>query len=56
MIAALERLKRAQELPSTMPATLTAFGISSGAAQGLRALLRSHPSLDDRIAALRAGS
>jgi heat shock protein HtpX len=53
MIAALERLKRAQELPSTMPATLTAFGISSGAAQGLRALLRSHPSLDDRIAALK---
>jgi heat shock protein HtpX len=54
MIAALERLKRAQELPSTMPATLTAFGISSGAAQGLRALFRSHPSLDDRIAALKA--
>jgi len=54
MIAALERLKRAQELPSTMPATLTAFGISSGAAQGLRALFRSHPSLDDRIAALRS--
>ncbi len=55
MIAALERLKRAQELPSTMPATLTAFGISSGAVQGLRALFRSHPPLDDRIAALRAG-
>ena len=54
MIAALERLKRAQELPSTMPATLTAFGISSGAAQGLRALFRSHPSLDDRIAALKS--
>lgn len=54
MIAALERLKHAQELPSTMPATLTAFGISSGAAQGLRALFRSHPSLDDRIAALKA--
>lgn len=54
MIAALERLKRTQELPSAMPATLTAFGISSGAVQGLRALFRSHPSLDDRIAALRA--
>jgi len=54
MIAALERLRRAQELPSTMPATLTAFGISSGAAQGLRALFRSHPSLDDRIAALKS--
>jgi heat shock protein HtpX len=54
MIAALERLKRAQELPSTLPATLTAFGISSGAVQGMKALFRSHPSLDDRIAALKA--
>jgi len=54
MIAALERLKRAQDLPSTMPASLTAFGISSGGVQGLRALLRSHPPLDDRIAALKA--
>jgi len=54
MIAALERLKRAQDLPSNMPASLTAFGISSGGVQGLRALLRSHPPLDDRIAALKA--
>lgn len=54
MIAALERLKRAQELPSTMPATLTAFGISRGAGGGLGALFRSHPPLEDRIAALRA--
>jgi heat shock protein HtpX len=54
MIAALERLKRAQELPSTMPATLTAFGISRGAVGGLGALFRSHPPLEDRIAALRA--
>lgn len=53
MIAALERLKRAQELPSTMPATLTAFGISRGAVGGLGALFRSHPPLEDRIAALR---
>ncbi|MFM8355401.1 MAG: protease HtpX [Gammaproteobacteria bacterium] len=54
MIAALERLKRAQDLPSTMPATLTAFGISRGAVGGLGALFRSHPPLEDRIAALRA--
>lgn len=53
MIAALERLKRAQELPSTLPTTMTAFGISSGAVSGLRALFRSHPTLEDRIAALR---
>ncbi|MFM7119539.1 MAG: protease HtpX [Gammaproteobacteria bacterium] len=54
MIAALERLKRAQDLPSTMPATLTSFGISRGAVGGLGALFRSHPPLEDRIAALRA--
>lgn len=53
MIAALERLKRAQELPSTLPTTMTAFGISSGAVSGLRALFRSHPTLEDRINALR---
>ena len=53
MIAALERLKPAQELPSTLPTTMTAFGISSGAVSGLRALFRSHPTLEDRIAALR---
>jgi heat shock protein HtpX len=56
MIAALERLKRAQELPNPLPASLTAFGISSGTKQGLQALFRSHPPLDERIAALRAGA
>jgi heat shock protein HtpX len=54
MIAALERLKRSQELPNTMPESLIAFGINRGARQGMRALFASHPSLDDRIAALRA--
>ena len=53
MIAALERLKRHQETPSTMPDTLAAFGISSGTRQGLRALFSSHPPLDVRINALR---
>ncbi|MEZ5559310.1 MAG: protease HtpX [Pseudomonadales bacterium] len=53
MIAALERLKRAQEMPSHMPDTLVAFGISSGMRQGLRAMFASHPPLDARIAALR---
>lgn len=56
MIAALERLKRHQDTPSTMPTTLAAFGISSGARQGLRALFASHPPLDVRIAALRDGA
>jgi heat shock protein HtpX len=54
MIAALERLKRSQEVPNAMPESLMAFGINRGARQGMRALFASHPSLDDRIAALRA--
>ncbi len=53
MISALERLKRAQEMPSTMPDTLVAFGISTGKLSGLRAMFASHPPLDDRINALR---
>jgi heat shock protein HtpX len=56
MIAALERLRRAQDLPNPLPASLTAFGISSGTPEGLRALFRSHPPLETRIAALRAAS
>ncbi len=54
MIAALERLKRGQEMPNSMPDTMVAFGISSGARQGLRAMFASHPSLDARISALKA--
>ncbi len=54
MIAALERLKAATKMPETMPETLVAFGISSGARQGFAALFASHPPLDTRIAALRA--
>ena len=54
MIAALERLKRAQDMPSSMPDTLVAFGIRRGQLRGLRAMFASHPPLDDRIAALRA--
>jgi heat shock protein HtpX len=54
MIAALERLKRAQEMPSTMPDSLVAFGINRGMRQGMRAMFASHPPLDARIAALRA--
>ncbi len=54
MIGALERLKAATKMPETMPETLVAFGISSGARQGFAALFASHPPLDTRIAALRA--
>jgi len=53
MISALERLKRAQEIPSHMPETLVAFGISGGLKQGLMTLMASHPPLDERINALR---
>ena len=56
MIAALERLKAEQDLPKQMPETLTAFGISGDLKQGLMALLRTHPPLDERIAALRTGA
>jgi len=53
MISALERLRGSQDVPSTMPESLVAFGISSGKLQGLRAMFSSHPPLEDRINALR---
>jgi heat shock protein HtpX len=51
MISALERLKggAAAELPDQM----AAFGISGGVRTGLAHLFATHPSLDDRIAALK---
>jgi heat shock protein HtpX len=51
MIAALERLKSGAGEP--LPDGLQAFGISGG---GLMRLLSTHPPLDERIAALKAGS
>ena len=54
MISALERLRSEYEAPSAMPATMTAFGIRSGARGGLAALFTSHPPLDQRIETLRA--
>jgi heat shock protein HtpX len=50
IIAALERLKNAHE-PSVLPKQMAAFGISSFG--GMSQLFASHPSLDDRIAALK---
>jgi len=52
MIAALERLKVNHD-QSALPAQMSAFGISG--AGGVMALFMSHPPLDVRIAALRAG-
>ena len=53
MIAALERLKAAHDEP--LPAQLNAFGIAGGEGSGLARLFMSHPPIEERIAALRAG-
>ena len=53
MIAALERLKAEYE-PSHLPDSMAAFGIKGGRTGGLMSLFRSHPPLEERIAALRA--
>jgi len=54
MINALQRLRQEQGLPQDLPGELTAFGISEQLKQGFGGLFRSHPPLDDRIAALQA--
>lgn len=55
MIASLQRLKQSVEQPP-LPDQLAAFGISGHFGQGLKRLFMSHPPLDERIAALRAGA
>ncbi|MBI5659652.1 MAG: protease HtpX [Nitrosomonadales bacterium] len=52
MIAALERLKINHE-QATLPEKIAAFGISGG--KGMSRLFMTHPPLDERIEALRAG-
>ena len=52
MIAALERLKLNHE-QTALPEKMAAFGISGG--KGMMHLFMTHPPLEDRIAALRAG-
>jgi len=56
MANALERLKHPvrSNQPEAMPEALAAFGISAGFSKKLGGMLATHPSLDDRIAALRA--
>jgi len=54
MIAALERLKLTAGQPH-LPDQMAAFGISGKVAGGLARLLMTHPPLEERIAALRAG-
>ena len=55
MIGALQRLREEQGLPQDLPGELTAFGITEQVKQGLAALFRSHPPLEDRIRALQQG-
>lgn len=52
MIAALERLQRVHSEP--LPDKMAAFGISGGKS-GLMRLFMTHPPLEERIAALKAG-
>jgi heat shock protein HtpX len=56
MIAALERLQQHQLRAQGLPDKMAAFGISSGKATGWKRLFMTHPPLDERIAALRAGA
>ncbi len=55
MISALDALRPSTQRPDQMPESMKAFAISSGQTQGfsIANLFRSHPTLDDRIAALR---
>ena len=53
MIAALERLNSLH--PAPLPEKLAAFGISGGGGGGIRRLFMTHPPLEERIAALKAG-
>jgi len=52
MIAALERLKASVAQPH-LPDQMAAFGISGTTRSGLTRLFMTHPTLDERIAALR---
>lgn len=58
MIRALQKLQAETQahIPSQMPDTMTAFGISGGWKQHATRLFMTHPPLDERIEALRQGS
>lgn len=53
MIQALRRLQQSH-VPSQLPDSMAAFGITSGVSRGLRKLFMSHPPLEQRIAALES--
>ena len=54
MIRAPQALGRGED--TALPASMRAFGIKGGRADGLRRLFMSHPPLEERIAALQAQS
>ena len=54
MIGALQALQRGHE-PHDLPGEFAAFGISGGIGVGIKRLFMSHPPLEERIAALKAG-
>jgi heat shock protein HtpX len=54
MVAALERLRGGVD-EAHLPDQMQAFGISGGVKSGLASLFTTHPPLEDRIAALKAG-
>ena len=53
MIAALERLAAGRTAP--LPDQMAAFGIAGGLGGGIKRLFMTHPPLEERIAALKAG-
>lgn len=55
MISALLRLRQEQDMPDQMPQEMKAFAISAGKEKGfsIAALFQTHPSIDDRVAALQ---
>ena len=55
MIAALKRLQAVHEAPAALPAQIKSFGIRGGPS-GLSRLFMTHPPLEERIEALRAGA
>ena len=54
MIAALQRLRSSYGEEPRLPSEMAAFGISGRVGNGFAQLFRSHPPLDERIAALKA--
>ncbi len=55
MISALLRLQAESQLPDAMPKEMKAFAIAAGQEQGfsLAALFQTHPTIEQRVAALQ---